>query len=84
MSSKGPEKARDKFNLYTQEEIRKSIAEIEEVKKQIEKRTEQIKKISDTSINISINTVPGNITIKNLNPQKPEADKIQDSEKDKN
>jgi peptidoglycan hydrolase CwlO-like protein len=44
MLPKGPEKGDIKFNLITKEEIKKSGAEIEEVKKQIDKRTEQLKK----------------------------------------
>jgi hypothetical protein len=70
MCSPMPEKGNDKFNFYTAEEIKKAISELEEVKKQIDKRTEQLKKMSETSIDKKISTIPGTLNFKDIDPQK--------------
>jgi hypothetical protein len=64
-----PKKGKGKFNLYTQEEIKKAISEIEEIKKQIDKRSEQIKKISDTTLDLKISTIPGTLNFKDIDPE---------------
>jgi hypothetical protein len=70
MVSKEPKGARDKFNLYSQEEIKKSIAELEEVKKQIDKRTEQLNKITETKLDLSKNTIIGSLNFQDLDSAK--------------
>jgi hypothetical protein len=66
MSANGPQEARNKFNFFTKDEIKRAISELEEVKKQIEKRTDQIKKISETSLDLSHRTIPGTLNFKDI------------------
>jgi hypothetical protein len=60
----------NKFNLISQEENKRAIAELEDVNKQIDKRSLQIKKISETSIDLRLNTIPGTLNFKDLDPEK--------------
>jgi hypothetical protein len=70
MINGGPESTRNKFNLISQEEIKRAIAELKEVNKQIENRSRQIKKMTETHVGPLVNTTPGTLNFKDLDPEK--------------
>jgi hypothetical protein len=69
MLPQDPNKGKIKFNLFSEEEIKRSNEAIEEVKKQIDKRTEQLKKLTITKNEKIANTVPGTLNIKDFDSE---------------